>query len=765
MTVSGSDSMKRRTLATFLREFEKVTGLCPRLDEAYSAEASKLVEFVNRKGLRPLKDRRTDFFERLNWKFRLNAGPLASFYAAAAKRDVTFHYHEKQRIDSAFNRRDIKGVVAVLAERGIDPGLVRELSEMFLPVGFDESIRHLTSECREPSKLRKSKAGRDIEGEILRAQFASFLWSSLPERDMHEFFDRHFDPESYRASFWEELHTRSPHLFSRRNALHVVRLSAVRLARYRSARARRDALSGLVGQLYAECDNYGFVAFLVEPFSEAGCASEWEVAADLMLYAEKHQQYPLDKTYFRWQRVQEETQGHVGVDPNEARFELVNEGFTYRDCFVLTSSDERRPRLLLVFQKNQRDETVVPCPACRSSNVQGNSYPSLGVRSWECKNVLCPDRSKYNRGKRYSFKGLLMQEAIEHEANEVPRASVQRWLRDVVANPSAEEVQDMLVRHYSMAGDCIHSYDWDFVDQTGTRTVESHELVFPRKTTAAEFWDGPMFSRYVVAPSEDADAGVELGDDEFRVVHGDAARVLRTFGAESVDGAVTSPPYYNAREYAQWPNMYCYLHDMFAINREVFRVLKPGAYYYYNIFDYFDNERTVVFSAMGDKRLVLSAYTIDLFRRIGFRLAGNVVWDKGDIEGKRGFNGGNFSPFYQAPFNCWEHVLVFQKPGGQEASPVSEVLEAKPVFKMVRGENKHGHTAPFPEAIPRLLLRHVEENSLVLDPFGGSMTTGRAAEAAGVRSVCIEQSEEYCNLGLALRARLHQASVRAVISW
>ena len=47
----------------------------------------------------------------------------------------------------------------------------------------------------------------------------------------------------------------------------------------------------------------------------------------------------------------------------------------------------------------------------------------------------------------------------------------------------------------------------------------------------------------------------------------------------------------------------------------------------------------------------------------GFQVRGNIVWDKGDIEGKRGFNAGNFSPFYQAPFNCWEHVLVFRKPG------------------------------------------------------------------------------------------------------
>jgi DNA modification methylase len=241
------------------------------------------------------------------------------------------------------------------------------------------------------------------------------------------------------------------------------------------------------------------------------------------------------------------------------------------------------------------------------------------------------------------------------------------------------------------------------------------------------------------------------------------------------DGAVTSPPYYNARDYAQWPNMYCYLHDMLDINTEVFRTLKPGALYLYNVFDYFDNENTIVFSAMGQRRMVLSAYTVDLFRRIGFDLIGNVVWDKGDIEGKRGFNAGNFSPYYQAPFNCWEHVLVFRKPEGNGsksngkhnsrhstvgAQLVGRVLRQQPVMKMIRGENVHGHTAPFPDKLPELLVSRLNRGDTVLDPFGGSLTTGRIAERYGVRSVCIERYEEYCQLGL----RLRQATKIAVLA-
>ena len=70
---------------------------------------------------------------------------------------------------------------------------------------------------------------------------------------------------------------------------------------------------------------------------------------------------------------------------------------------------------------------------------------------------------------------------------------------------------------------------------------------------------------------------------------------------------------------------------------------------------------------------------------------------------------------------------------------------------MVRGKNIYGHTAPFPEALPSILTSLLPKGSLILDPFAGSLTTGRVAEREGHRSVNIELSEEYCELGLEKR--------------
>jgi len=765
-----SSAPRKYSTSTFIAEFVEITGLRPAFDDEYRHELERLVGYFSSHGLRPFAERRREFLAYVNWKFRLNGEVLGKFYREAAGAGFTFHYHQKCQIQRAFDVRDTDLLVAILDERGVPKHVQARVLRHFHPVGEKHTLQHLTNECQEPTKLRKEKGDRDIEREIVKAQFSAFMWVSLPQREMHRFFDPKFDDEGYRESFWDQLHARSPHLFSRDNALHVARLSGDAIAQLKTYDDLRGALSHLVEGLYTSINNYGFLAILIEPLQLDGRSVEWEVAADATLFGEKHRESPLKKAYFRWERVRDETRQHIaGLDVEAAQFERVNEGLTYRDCFVISDAGGRVERLLLVFQKNERDESPVPCPTCRSANVQGNSYPSLGVRSWECNNVLCPDRSKYNRGKRYAFRGLAMQQAIDDDRNEIPVDSVRRWTRDVITDVSEHEIVEMLVRHYSMHGDTIHVHGWPTFDSAGLgRTTRHHVLQLESRSHA--FWNGPFFRRYVCNSATSAAPLRNLGDEDFQVLLGDSAAVLRSLPAATFDGAVTSPPYYNARDYAQWPNMYCHLHDMLNINAEVFRTLKPGALYLYNVFDYFDNENTVVFSAMGQRRMLLSAYTVDLFRRIGFDLIGNVVWDKGDIEGKRGFNAGNFSPYYQAPFNCWEHVLVFRKPArngsksngngngkhnGKHddagAQLVGRVLRQQPVMKMVRGENVHGHTAPFPDELPELLVSRLNRGDVVLDPFGGSLTTGRVAERYGVRSVCIERSEEYCQLGLRMR--------------
>ncbi len=748
----------------FLEEFKQLLGYKPRIDGDYLSAVDSLLLYLKTKQVRPFKLRKREFVALLNKKFDFNSQGISDVLGLAARHGYTFNFHQKQSIQRAFDYRDKDLFIKVLKDRGIDNAVVSVLEKAFVPIDEAVSLRGVVEECKSPSKLRKDRGDRDIENEILCSLFSSFLWVSLPSKEMHKHFNSTLSNEIYQDSYWRQLQVQTPKLFNRENALHIVKITQKDLTEFTTEESLKTWMSSIVEKEFEVINNHGYFAVIIEPLEFNGRPYEWEVASDLMLIGEKFIEQKLEKNYFQWKRIEKVTREYIASIPTDIQFDLANEGFTYRDTFVIVSETGALDRLLLVFQKNQRDETPIPCPACRSLTVQGNSYPTLGVKSWECNNLLCPDRSKYNRGKRYSFKGLLMQEAIESEGNTIPVEKVRRWRRDIVKNVDEQELLAMLAQHYSMRGDTIRvNYETDQHTICG-RTLK--KLSIHNSTSETNFLAiGHIFKRYV-QPSPRTPGNLHnLGDDMFAVYQGDAATLLCAFPEATFDGAVTSPPYFNAREYSQWANMYCYLHDMLEIGRQTYRTLKPGAIYLYNIFDYFDNENTTALSAMAQKRVILSAYTVDIFRRIGFELLGNIPWDKGDIEGKRGFNAGNFSPFYQAPFNCWEHILVFKKPGttlGLETveeemrRKVREVFTCKPVLKMIRGENTYGHTAPYPSELPDILISHLPKNAVVLDPFAGSMTTGRIAETRGIRSVNLELSEEYCKLGLEKRNPIKQ---------
>lgn len=685
----------------------------------------------------------------INEKFDVNAPRVADFYREAANRRVTFNYHQKLIIERGFNSLDERLVSQVLGEKALNEELVEELMRFFVPVPAEVTLERLRRELKSPTITRKDSKPRDRSEEIMAALYSAFVYRAFPERDWHSINnpldrDQHYEPD-----FWKHLHRNFPKLFSRDRTLEVRKVAPTELDGDYSKLVNR--IAGEVRLAFESIANHGTYAVLIPSDSTGHSGKQWQLFGDAVLYGEKHHASELKQGYFRWQQIKQACDAHIpNIDDAGARFQELNFGFQYLDCFVIGDGPEQS--ILVLMQKHVADETLIPCPACRSHDVQGNSYSSLGVKSWECNNQFCPDRSKFNRGKRYSFLQLLKQEAIADNENLIPGVHVKAWVRDVQPRRTDSEVIEFLLRHYSLAGDTVYvrGFEGDGVVDLLGRTVR-HEAV-PKKISKDfdQFLKSPLFARYLV--NREATSSTKFRDEGVgfaKALQGDSFEVLAAVADCTFEGAVTSPPYYNAREYSQWANIYTYLYDMYNIARQVYRVLKPGGVYLFNIFDYFDNENTISLSAMGDKRMILGPYMLDIFRRIGFECMGNIVWDKGEIEGKRGFNGGNFSPYYQAPFNCWEHILVLARPGVEPlAGDFPRVLRMQPVIKMVRGENRHGHTAPFPDGIPQLLIDRLPQGAAVLDPFGGSMTTGRVANRAGLSSLCVERDPQYFDLGI-----------------
>ncbi|MCV3406007.1 site-specific DNA-methyltransferase [Campylobacter lari] len=146
-----------------------------------------------------------------------------------------------------------------------------------------------------------------------------------------------------------------------------------------------------------------------------------------------------------------------------------------------------------------------------------------------------------------------------------------------------------------------------------------------------------------------------------KIIWGDCFKALKEMKSESIACMVTSPPYYNAREYAKWENLNSYFDDMEMILKECYRVLDNHRVFVFNVGDIFDNDNLFTTSTWGKRRLPLGAYFINLFEKVGFTFVDDIIWDKGEVQSQRHKNGNKPYPYYQYPMNCYEHILVFHK--------------------------------------------------------------------------------------------------------
>ena len=132
---------------------------------------------------------------------------------------------------------------------------------------------------------------------------------------------------------------------------------------------------------------------------------------------------------------------------------------------------------------------------------------------------------------------------------------------------------------------------------------------------------------------------------------------LKQMSDDSIDLIVTSPPYFNAREYSQWETVEDYMSDMKNIFTEAYRTVKNHHYIIVNVGDISCQVGKAKWSV---RRLPLGAMFTMMLEDIGFEWIDDYIWDKGEPQSKRHLGNPPY-PFYQYPVNCYEHILVFAK--------------------------------------------------------------------------------------------------------
>jgi site-specific DNA-methyltransferase (adenine-specific) len=228
---------------------------------------------------------------------------------------------------------------------------------------------------------------------------------------------------------------------------------------------------------------------------------------------------------------------------------------------------------------------------------------------------------------------------------------------------------------------------------------------------------------------------------------------------KSVGLIVTSPPYWVGMDYEEGVSFEEHIGILRKVLSECVRVLVPSGKVCVNFGDIHN------FGTRKGERpeiKLMGHHYADIFGKHGLRLVGIITWKK-CTPGKRDFNWsanphvnyhqGTKHTSYRV-LNNTEYIYIFEKEGQREVpfdieheskiskeewtSWVDGVWEIPPV----RGEK--GHPAPFPEElVRRLILMYSHKRDIVLDCFGGTMTTVKVANALGRIGIGYEKEEKY----------------------
>jgi DNA modification methylase len=234
---------------------------------------------------------------------------------------------------------------------------------------------------------------------------------------------------------------------------------------------------------------------------------------------------------------------------------------------------------------------------------------------------------------------------------------------------------------------------------------------------------------------------------------------IKKLQTNSVHLTWTSPPYYNAKAYSEWPTYSDYLEFLKDVFSEVFRVTEEGRMCIVNL-------SPVIVPRVSrnheSHRLPIPYDFFPIMQRIGWKYLDDIVWVK--PEGAAiNRNGGFFQhrqPVAYKPNIVNEYIFVFQKPSKYlidkivrsydavtaSNSKVVDGYERTNVWK-INPETASKHLAPYPKQLSDKIVKYYSYvGDIVLDPFMGSGTTAISCVDLKRQYLGVEIHQEYINM-------------------
>ena len=243
-----------------------------------------------------------------------------------------------------------------------------------------------------------------------------------------------------------------------------------------------------------------------------------------------------------------------------------------------------------------------------------------------------------------------------------------------------------------------------------------------------------------------------------KIVIGDS-RQMEAVGSEAVDLVITSPPYWQLKDYGcqnqiGYNQSYeAYINNLNLVWSECYRILNQGSRLCINIGDQF--ARAVYYGRY--KVIPIRTEIIKFCEAKGFDYMGAIIWQKRTTSNTTG--GASVMGSYPYPKNGiisidYEFILIFKKLGKGKKVSKQVKEKSKLTNKQWRdyfsghwsfvGVRQDRHIAMFPDELPKRLIKMFSfVGDTIVDPFVGSGTTMLVANRLNRNSIGYEINEDF----------------------